>query len=439
MKILLIAPTALDFQGRPIKQKRIHLPGLTLPMLAAVTPYDVQLRLLMETTENIPYDEHWDAVGLTGMGSGIVRAWQISDEFRRRGVKTIIGGIAASLADPGLTLRHCDSIVIGEAENVWPEVVSDLAAGRLQKIYRMIYRPAIDQLPVPRYELMNNSRIGLWRPVQATRGCPFYCNFCSTTAFFQGTYRKRPIDQIIRDVRAAKKHGTHYIAFIDDNICVHFDYSAELFEALIPEKIIWMSQCSLHITENIGLVKLAYKSGCRLLSIGIESVNSASLSEIDKEWNRPERYAAAFKVLRENGIDVSTEMIIGFDSDDSSVFKKTYDFITQNKISIPRVHILTPIPGTELFERMESRGRIISRDFGGYSGGKVNFLPGLMGPEELQAGYWGLYRQLFKWRSLFKRIAVNKADLGLYMQAVVWAINLHYRKHVHHKICPGIV
>lgn len=439
MKILLIAPTALDFTGKPIRQRRIHLPGLTLPMLAAVTPDDVQLRLLMETTENIPFNEHWDAVGLTGMGSGIVRAWQISDEFRKRGVKTIIGGIAASLADPELTLLHCDSIVIGEAENVWPEVVSDLAAGRLQRIYRMVNRPAIDQLPVPRYELMNRSRIGLWRPVQATRGCPFYCNFCSTTAFFQGTYRKRPIDQIIRDIRAAKRYGTHYIAFIDDNICVDFDYSAELFEALIPEKIIWMSQCSLHIAENPGLMKLARKSGCRLLSIGIESVNRESLSEIDKEWNRPERYSDAFKSLRENGIDVSTEMIIGFDSDDSSVFKKTYEFITHNKISVPRVHILTPIPGTEMFERMESQGRIISRDFGRYSGGKVNFQPRRMLPDELQAGYWDLYQHLFAWRSILKRTAVNKADLGPYMRAVVWAINLHYRKHVHHKICPGIV
>lgn len=439
MKILLIAPTALDYNGNPIKQRRIHLPGLTLPMLAAVTPKDVKLRLILETAEKIPFDEHWDAVGLTGMGSGIIRAWQISDEFRRRGVKTIIGGIAASLSDPEWTLEHADSVVIGEAEELWPTIVNDLVANRLQKIYRMANRPPIDKLPVPKYEMMNRWRIGLWRPVQATRGCPFYCNFCSTTSFFGGTYRKRPIDQIIRDIRAAKINGTRYIAFIDDNICVDPDYSEELFEALISEKIIWMSQSSLHISENPELMKLAYKSGCRLLSIGIESINADSLSEIDKEWNRPERYSAAFKALRKNGIDVSTEMIIGFDSDDSSVFQKTYKFITENKISVPRVHILTPVPGTKMFEKMETDGRIISRDFGRYSGGKVNFMPRLMDPDTLQAGYWDLYHNLFEWKSILKRIAINEASLGPYMQAVVWAINLHYKKHIHHKICPGIV
>jgi radical SAM superfamily enzyme YgiQ (UPF0313 family) len=439
MKILLIAPTALDFQGKPIKQRRIHLPGLTLPILAAVTPKDVHLRLLMETTEDIPFDEHWDAVGLTGMGSGIVRAWQISDEFRKRGVKTIIGGIAASLADPKWSLEHADAVVTGEAEEIWPDVVGDLAANRLKKIYHMDKKPSVDKLPVPRYDLMRRSKIGLWRPVQATRGCPFYCKFCSTTSFFGGTYRKRPIDQIIRDVRAAKKNGTRYIAFIDDNIAIDFDYSADLFEALIPEKIIWMSQCSLHISEYPDLMRLAYKSGCRLLSIGIESTNEGSLSEIDKKWNKPGRYSEAFKVLRENGIDVSTEMIIGFDADDHSVFKRTYDFIIKNKISIPRVHILTPVPGTPLFERMEAEGRILSTDFGRYSGGKVNFRPANINPEMLQAGYWELYKKLFGWRSILYRIAFNQASLSPYMQAVVWAVNLHYKQHVHHRICPGIV
>jgi radical SAM superfamily enzyme YgiQ (UPF0313 family) len=439
MRILLISPTALDFNGDPIKQRRVHLPGLTLPMLAAVTPSDVEVKLLLETTQEIPFEEHWDAVGLTGMVSGIVRAWQIARIFREKGVKVIIGGIAASLADPELILENCDCLVIGEGEDLWPRVIKDLQHGELKRIYKMEIRPSITNLPVPRYDLMRGLRIGLWRPVQATRGCPFTCNYCSVASFSERSYRKRPVSDVIRDVREAKKYGSRYIAFIDDNLCVDSDYCSDLFGALIAEKVIWMSQSSLHLTEYPELIKLAYRSGCRLLSIGIESVNQISLEQIEKGWNRPERYSSAFKILRDNGIDVSTEMIIGLDGDDDSVFEKTFRFIIENKISIPRVHIITPIPGTQLFEEMVRENRITSLDFSRYSGGKVNFLPKNLPPEILEQGYWRLYRQLFGWRSILKRILNNEASLDLYMQMVVWAVNLRYKYHVHHRICPGIV
>jgi radical SAM superfamily enzyme YgiQ (UPF0313 family) len=223
--------------GRPIKQRKLYLPGLTLPMLASVTPPDVSLRLVYETVEDIPFDEPFDLVGLTGMGSGIVRAWQIADEFRRRKIPVVIGGIAASLADPAWTLEHADSLVIGEAEEIWPRVLADAAAGRLQSIYRPQQRPPIETLPLPRYDLMGGNRFGRWRPVQATRGCPFTCSFCSITAYFDQSYRKRPVDEVVRDVRAAKKHGSRYIAFIDDNIGVDWDYCEQLWKALIPENI----------------------------------------------------------------------------------------------------------------------------------------------------------------------------------------------------------
>jgi radical SAM superfamily enzyme YgiQ (UPF0313 family) len=425
--------------GQPIKQRRLHLPGLTLPMLAAVTPSDIRLTLVNETVDDIPFDEPWDLVGLTGMGSGIVRAWQIADEFRRRGVTVVIGGIAASLADPEWSLAHADALVTGEAEELWPRVLRDAEAGRLQRLYRPERRPPIDSLPVPRYDLMNPSKHGFWRPVQATRGCPFTCTFCSITAFFEARYRKRPVDQVVRDVRAAKRHGTRHIAFIDDNIGVDFDYCAELWEALIPEKITWMSQCSLHIADRPDMLKLARRSGCRLLSFGIETTSPEGLQGIDKEWNRPGRYREAVSTIRRHGIDVSTEMIIGLDGDDFTVFERTLDFIMSNRISVPRVHILTPIPGTPLYDRMAAGGRLISRDFGRFSGGQVVFRPQNLEPHELQAGYWRLYDRLFSWPSIWARIGGNPASLGPVMRLVVWAVNLHYRSHVHHRVCPGIV
>src|SRR4026207_2315137 len=198
MKVLLIGPTALDYNGCPIKQRKLHLPGLTLPMLAAVTPRDVELRLLSETVEDIPFNEHWDLVGITGLGSGIVRAWQIADEFRKRKVRVVIGGIAASLTKPEWTLEHADTLVTGEAEETWPLVLNDFKNGKMKSLYTMEKRPDINTLPLPRYDLMNRSKLGFWRPVQATRGCPFPCSFCSIQSFFERSYRKRPVDQVLR-------------------------------------------------------------------------------------------------------------------------------------------------------------------------------------------------------------------------------------------------
>lgn len=439
MHVALIAPTALDMAGRPIKQRKLHLPGLTLPMLAAVTPPDIKLRLVYETVEDIPFDERFDLVGLTGMGSGIVRAWQIGDEYRRRGIPVVIGGIAASLAEPAWSLEHADSVVIGEAEEQWPRVLADAAAGRLQPIYRAARRPPIETLPLPRYELMDTVRFGRWRPVQATRGCPFTCSFCSITAYFEQGYRKRPVDQVLRDVRAAKGCGTRYIAFIDDNIGVDWDYCERLWKTLIPEKIIWMSQCSLHIADRPEMMRLARRSGCQLLSFGIESTGRESLKTIDKEWNRPERYREAIRALRAHGIDVSTEMMIGLDHDDESVFQRTYDFIMDNRISVPRIHILTPVPGTPLYDEMRRDGRLISSEFGRFSGGQVVFKPKHIAPERLQSGYWSLYEKLFSWGNIVKRVAPNRARIAPFMRAVVAGTNLHYRNHIQRRICPGIV
>jgi radical SAM superfamily enzyme YgiQ (UPF0313 family) len=299
--------------------------------------------------------------------------------------------------------------------------------------------PAIDALPVPRYDLFDRSTIGRWRPVQATRGCPFTCRFCSITAFFGQGYRKRPVDQVVRDVRAAKRHGTRYVALIDDNIGVDWDYCGRLWEALIPERIIWMSQCSLHIADRPDMLALAYRSGCRLLSFGIESTTAGSLRTVDKEWNRPERYRDAVRLIRAHGIDVSTEMIIGLDGDDDSVFDRTHDFIMDNAISIPRVHILTPVPGTPLYDELRRDGRLLNDDFARFTGGQVVYRPQQLDPTALQSGYWRLYERLFSWRGLWRRIAANPAALRGYMRALVIGVNLHYRAHIRRRICPGIV
>jgi radical SAM superfamily enzyme YgiQ (UPF0313 family) len=256
------------------------------------------------------------------------------------------------------------------------------------------------------------------------------------TAFFRQRYRKRPVDQILRDVKAT---GSRFIAFIDDNIAVDWDWCSELWQALAGLDITWMSQSSLHIADRPDMMELARASGCRLLSIGIESVNPDSLVSHNKEFNRPEHYGEAVRTIRGHGIEVSTEMMIGLEDDDEGVFAATFDFLMSHEIAVPRIHIMTPVPGTPLFRRLEDEGRIRIRDLSRYTGGQVVFTPSGMDPDLIQREYWRLYERLFTRRAILHRTRRNHASLSLFMRAFVLGVNLHYRRHIRRRITPGIV
>lgn len=438
-RVLLVAPAALDYHGRPIKKKRLYLPGLTLVSLAAVTPDEVDLTLVNEPIHDVPLDVHWDLVGLTGMGSGLKRAWQLGDEFRRRGSKVVIGGIAATLAPASWTLPHADAIVSGEAEHTWPRVLEDFCAGRLQTRYVMDERPDVGQLPVPRYDLLSPGERGMWRPVQATRGCPFPCEFCSVQSFFERSYRKRPIPDILRDVRAAKRTGSKYITFLDDNIGVDWKFFQELMTALIPEKIIWASQCSLHIADKPDMLALAYQSGCRVLSFGLESLSRANVASVSKTFNHPDRYPGLLRCVTEHGIAVSTEMIVGLDADTEETFDRTCRFLLENRVPLPRLYILTPVPGTPLYRKFLAEERIFNHDIGDYNGGKAVFHPRLLSAQTLQQHYWAMYEALYSYRAIAHRMGGCPRRLELPVRAVLLGTNLHYRRHVRERITPGIV
>jgi radical SAM superfamily enzyme YgiQ (UPF0313 family) len=438
-RVLLVAPAALDFHGRPIRKKRLYLPGLTLVSLAAVTPDDYDLTLVNEPVHDLPLHEHWDLVALTGMGSGLKRAWQLGDLFRARGSKVVIGGIAASLAPADWSMAHADALVTGEAEQTWPALLADFSAGRLQPRYTMRERPDVATLPVPRYDLLSAGERGMWRPVQATRGCPFPCEFCSVQSFFNRTYRKRPIEHILRDVRAAKATGSRYITFLDDNIGVDWKFFQQLMEALVPENIVWASQCSLHIADRPDMLTLAYRSGCRILSFGLESLSRANVTSVSKTFNHPERYPELLRCVTEHGIAVSTEMIVGLDADTQATLDATCRFLLDNRVPLPRLYILTPVPGTPMHRQFLEAGRIFNHDIADYNGGKAVFHPTLMSAEALQRGYWDIYERLYSYRAITHRMRGLPRRLELPVRTVMLGTNLHYRRHVRERITPGIV
>jgi radical SAM superfamily enzyme YgiQ (UPF0313 family) len=438
LKLLLIIPSALDSSGKPVKLKKLMLPSVTMLMLAAVTPASFRIQVIYETVEDIPFSEHWDLVGITGMGSGSVRAWQIADAFRGKGVKVVIGGIGPSISDPESTLEHADALVIGEADELWPVLLEDFRKGVMKRIYKAERPPDMATLPTPRFDLLNLKKMGFFRSIQATRGCPFTCSFCSIAAFSNGSYRKRPVDKVIEDIRAVKKSGSRYIVIVDDNLFFDLDYNRELWEALIPEKITWISSSTIHIADYPEMVNLAHRSGCCMLSIGIESLDNKNLKDVHKTWNQPDKYIKAIEVLRKNGIMVSSSMMMGLDHDTIHTFRQVFDFIMESHVPIPRIMIFTPIPGTPAFDSLEKENRIINRDFSKYTGGQVVFQPRHMTPRELQEGYWKLYTDLFTRKNIFRRMSRNIPGQNPLIIAGLFVTNFNYRRFIRNRVVPGI-
>ena len=436
-KVLIVSPTLIRNTGELVKQSRLMLPALNVALLAALTPDNWDVEIIYETIEEVPFDSDADLIAISAMGVGLWRGLDIADEFRRRGKKVVIGGPMATLV-PERVLDRVDAVCVGEGERVWERMLRDFEQGKLQGIYRA-EESCVPSFPVPRYDLLAAKKIGWYLPVQAGRGCPHRCDFCSIAAAYDGRYRRRPIPEIVRDIQAVKSLGFRRILLLDDNIAADRGYAMELFAEVEKLDVEWMGQCALSIANHPGLLEAAVRSGCTTLSFGLETVNQASLESVNKRFTVVEDYERSLRVIRAAGIDVSTEMILGMDGDGPDTFERTADFVLRNQITLPRFYVLTPIPGTRLYDRMEEQGRITDTDFGHYNAAQVVFRPARMTSEELDRGYWALYEKVFSPRSILKRILGNPLSQSYASLLLLVGVNLHYRRHVRRRICPGVV
>jgi len=405
MRIKLIEP---KFRGEWNQQdqkdvRSFWFARLTLPAVAALTPPDVEVSITDENVEEIDYAEPVDLVGLTAMTMHAPAAYKIAQRFRARGVPVVMGGIHASLV-PEEAKAHVDSVVVGEAEGLWGGIVEDARRGSLRPFYRAQGHPDLSGLPRPRMDLLKAEAYDQVACVQTTRGCPFQCDYCSVSRFFGRTYRTRPVDEVVREVEAL---GERFVAFVDDNIVGDPRHARSLFEALMPLRIKWGSQASLSIAQNPELLRLAAESGCYSLFIGIESLDPENLEGVHKRVNRVDQYERSLRAIRDHGIMVVGSFILGLDNDDEGVFERTLRFCEKNEIELPVFFILTPLPGTPLYGRMEAEGRILTKDWEMYDGMHVVFRPRLMSPETLQRGFQWLCQEAFSWRSIAKRILLH--------------------------------
>jgi len=376
---------------------------LSLATVAALTPPGVDIRIVDENIEEINFDEEVDIVGITCNTSLALRAYEIADEFRKRGIKVVLGGIHPSML-PQEAIQHADAVVIGETENVWSQLISDYKERCLKRFYESLEKPCLDNQPVPRYDLLKNEKY-VFHVVQTTRGCPYDCEFCSVKPMLGNKYRYKPVEKILKEIETLIKIQNKLIFFSDDNFGGDKEHTKKLLKELLSFQITYSVQVSLDVVKDKELMELFVRSRCRKFLIGFESLSENNLKQINKaKCNRIEEYAKHIEKIQFYGIEVVGSFMFGCDYDDDTVFESTVNFIKDTNIASPVINILTPFPGTRLFERFKNENRILHTNWSKYDISHVCFMPKLMSPETLQNGYIWARQQVYSYDSIFKRL-----------------------------------
>jgi len=420
MKLLLILPkNERSYWGQVSKSGKAGFVRLNLPTLAALTPKDWEVEILDARVTPVDYNARVDLVGITGFTAEMPSAYEIADNFRKNGVKVVMGGVHVS-AMSDEALQHADTVVIGEAELIWDNLLEDFKKGKLKQRYKADNLCDMKNMVIPRRDLLNRKMYSGFNTLQATRGCPFNCDYCAVTAFFGHEFRVRPIDEVIAEI---KGFDTKEFFFMDDNIVGRPKYAKELFQRLIPLKITWGSQASITMAKDPELLNLYARSGGKYAFIGLESLSQKNLESMHKGWNSAKAYKEAIKKIQDAGINVVGSFVFGLDEDDKTVFKTTFDFIMETRMDAAQFHILTPLPGTVTYNVLEKEGRIIDRDWAKYHTGEVVFQPKGMTVEELQNGYYWIFRNTYTIKNILKRSLRDLRGIGYRIAA-----NLSYRK-----------
>jgi len=441
MKILLVSP-CLKSEIRP---NQFAIPQMTLSLIAAMTPPQHEVLVCEEVYGDvIDYDGDYDLIGISLMSQTCLRGYEIANEFKKRDKTVVFGGIHAS-ARPAEALRYGDAVVIGEAEGgLWPQLLSDAKNNKLKQFYKLDHFPDLQEYIPPRRDLIKTTsgRLGI-APIEATRGCPYNCDFCSVSRFFGTKQRHKIIRNIIRDIESCpQKH----LFFVDDNIALNRKFAIDLFTEMIPLNKIWVGQASIKLSNDDELMKLAYKSGCRGLLIGFESMTEAGIYSYRKTLKTVQENVLAIKKLRNNGILTMASLVFGLDSDTEAVFDVTHDFLLKSKPAFLQACLMTPYPGTQVFEQLNSEGRILTDDWSKYDTKKVVISPKNISAKRLEQYYEEIRKSTYTMSSIFSRalphIKMGKAEALLYFSLNMGARMTYkksdksniYRNHGYHPV-----
>jgi radical SAM superfamily enzyme YgiQ (UPF0313 family) len=427
MKIALISPKGPLYRHRSgIFRKSLRYQPLTLTTLAALIPGDVDATITLydEGIEELPELLDADLIGMTVITGTAPRAYALAAQFRAQGKTVVLGGPHVTLV-PDEAAGHADAIVVGYAEDTWPELLRDFRDGTVKPEYRQALDFSLERdMPFARRDLFDGKRFLTQAVFEATRSCGHDCEFCIAPTAWGSRQFQKPVSWVVEDIRRV---GQKRILFIDLNLVADKAYARELFTAMIPLKVRWFGLSTVLIAHDPELMELMARSGCRGLLLGLESITPGSLGDANKRFNGSVDYQALIRHLHELGIAIQGCFVFGLDHDDLDVFENTAAFAIDNAIDLPRFAILTPFPGTPLHQRLAGEGRILTRNWELYDGQHVVFQPRNMTVQELAAGHERAWKDVYRYRSIASRLWRARAfdPLGI-------AANLGYRFYAHH-------
>ena len=423
MRIALVSPKGPLYRHRGgIFRRSLRYAPLTLTTLASLVPDDLGARIALvdEGIQDVPANLQSDLVGLTVITGTAPRAYELAARFRERGAAVVLGGPHVTLM-PDEAQRHADAVVVGYAEDTWPALLRDFAGGRLRPRYTQDPDLSLAGRPFPRRELLPARRFLTTNVFEATRACIHNCEFCVVPAAWGRRPYQKPVEDVVADIR---RQGARKLIFVDLNLIADREYAARLFEALIPLRVTWYGLSTMLLADDGELLGLAARSGCRGLLIGFESIVPANLRQSGKGFNQPARFKEVVSRMHRHGIAVYGCFVFGLDHDTPEVFLETARFTVEAGIDLPRFAIVTPFPSTGLYKRLESEGRILTRNWELYDGQHVVFQPARMSVEELQEGTERAWRYAYSFGSIAKRLRASPAAPW-----VALASNLGYRHY----------
>ena len=402
MKIKLIAPYEQreDAISSPFKLQRVNL-----PLLAALTPPGHTITIVEEAFAPDDINQDVDLLGITVLTELAPRAYHIGDTYRRKAVKVVMGGIHPTVL-PDEALEHADAVVVGEAEGVWLRLVSDAASGQMQRIYRAGKMTDLQGLPKPRRDLIPGTKGKGYFPipigVETSRGCPYDCEFCCIGQTLGQLYRVRPVQEVIAVIESI---DSPHLFFVDDALGLNRNSAKKLFTEMIPLRRRWLAQGTVSLAEDLELLGLMKRAGCLGLLIGFESVQKSTQNEVNKIRNLRIDFYEAMHRFHDQGFGILGSFVFGFDYENKDVFEQTLEFIMRSRMDVVQLRILTPYPGTRLYKRLLSEGRLFGRDWWlrGYPPDTLLFQPKGMTADELISGYARLNRQAYSFGAMMKR------------------------------------
>jgi len=426
MKIMLLSPKGPLYRHRGgIFKRSLRYAPLTLTTLTAYIPPELKasVEIIDEGIEDVDLNLQADLIGITVITSSSVRAYELADHFRARGIPVVLGGPHVTLI-PEDAQPHADSIVVGYAEDTWPQLLRDFAAGRMKSRYDQSPNLSLANRPFPKREMMKRQHYLTTHVFEATRGCVHSCDFCVVPSAWGIKPYFKPVEDVVADI---EQHWGSRIIFIDLNLISDKDYAAKLFEALIPLKVRWFGLTTTLLGNDIPLLELASRSGCTGLLMGFESITPENLKRSLKGFNSPAKYKELTQLLHRYGITLMACFTFGLDSDTPGIFMQTARFAIDAGIDLPRYAIVTPFPNTGFYKRLESEGRILTKNWELYDAQHVVFQPAQMTPQQLYDGHEKAWKYTYSYSAMATRYLKSRIQTPVW-----WVANLGYRFYSHH-------